>query len=221
MISTIGLIDKNVIIRLGIGVIISKNFGSKILEADNLTTYQALHADQRPDILILGNYGTPQECFETTKKAKELFPILPIVVYDENENFDLALMYLKLGVSAYLRKSYLTDEILPCLRGVMIGEKYLSPSMLQNLLSSLRGHGKRSESFATLTERETQIANLLCKGMRTKNIAHALQRKPSTISTIKHTIFRKLQVKNILELSKALGHQNQLDTQNFHSDKIS
>jgi DNA-binding NarL/FixJ family response regulator len=218
--STIGLIDKDIITRLGIGVIIAKNYGSEILEADDFQSYMELYPNKNPDIIILGNYNSPQEGFETTQKLRRLFPNLPIVVYDENESSDLALIYLKLGVSAYLKKNALPGELLSCLQGVMMGKKYVSQDMLQNLLSSLRGKANRSETFPALTGRESQIADMLCKGMRTKNIAHSLGRKPSTISTIKYTIFKKLHVNNILELSNVLGHQNHVNISSHNTNSL-
>jgi DNA-binding NarL/FixJ family response regulator len=204
--STIGLIDKNVIIRLGIGTIITENFDSRILNAVDLPAFKSTYAEKAPDMIILGNYGAPQECFDTVRQLRELFHNIPLVVYDENEKSDLTLMYLKLGVDAYIKKSSLSDEILPCLCEVMLGKRYLSPDLVQNLLSSLQGRTKRARTTPSLTERETQIAGLLCKGMRTNNIANTLERKPSTISTIKNTIFKKMNVKNILELSQALDY---------------
>jgi two-component system invasion response regulator UvrY len=209
--STIGLIDKNIIIRLGIGILITESDKYQIQEADNLTAYNLTYGATAPDLVILGNYGSANESIETIKQLRDIFPNTRSIVYDENEKPELTLSYLKLGVDAHIKKNCLSDEILHCIHEITQGRKYLSPDLLQNLLSSLHGRVMPAKLAIPLTERETQIAGLLCKGMRTNNIADSLERKPSTISTIKHAIFKKMHVKNILELSQAMGFQHQVN----------
>ena len=41
--------------------------------------------------------------------------------------------------------------------------------------------------------------------MKTSWIAKTLDRKPSTISTIKHTIFKKMKVDNVVQLMNLFG----------------
>jgi DNA-binding NarL/FixJ family response regulator len=211
MVTTIGLIDKNVIMRLGIGMIITENLDASITEADNLSAFLTLHGTREPDVLLVGNYGTPKECLATIRQLRDVFPNTQLVVYDDNEKSDLTQLYLKMGVDGHLKKTNLSDEILLCMREVLSEKKYVSPDLMQNLLSSLHGKVKPPAITSPLTVRETQIANLLCTGMRTKNIAHTLERKPSTISTIKNTIFQKMRVKNIVELSQVLGYHQQIN----------
>jgi DNA-binding NarL/FixJ family response regulator len=49
------------------------------------------------------------------------------------------------------------------------------------------------------------VAQYLAEGMQTSWIAHKLNRKVSTISTIKSNIFHKLQIDNILKLREQIG----------------
>jgi len=54
--------------------------------------------------------------------------------------------------------------------------------------------------FGRLSERELEIAKLICEGFPTKAIALKTSLQLSTISTYKSKIFEKLQVKNTIEL---------------------
>jgi len=51
-----------------------------------------------------------------------------------------------------------------------------------------------------LSKREFEIAKLLVKGYRTKDISNHLLIKSNTVSTIKKTIFIKTNVKSNIEL---------------------
>lgn len=209
---TFGLIDKNVVVRLGIGIVINKNLDVQILESNDPTIFGMLYTNTRFDIIILGNSGSVSESVLTIQKLREGFRNVPIIVFDENETSNLILRYLENGVNGCLRKETLHEDLLPCINEVLHGKGYLSPDILQNLLTSLnKRKGKRSKDILPhLTARESQIAELLCAGMRTTLIANTLGRKSSTISTIKNTIFRKMNVQNIVDLSKMLGTEHQL-----------
>jgi DNA-binding CsgD family transcriptional regulator len=53
-----------------------------------------------------------------------------------------------------------------------------------------------------LTKREFEVASLLIKGYRTKDISNQLFIKSNTVSTLKKTIFIKTKVKSIIDLYK-------------------
>lgn len=48
----------------------------------------------------------------------------------------------------------------------------------------------------SLTPRERQVAELMCKGLRNGNIARSLQIKPGTVKTHTRNIYRKVHVKS-------------------------
>lgn len=54
----------------------------------------------------------------------------------------------------------------------------------------------------TLGNRETQVLQRLAIGKRTSEIAEELSIKANTVSTIKKTVFRKLNIKTSFELYK-------------------
>ena len=52
------------------------------------------------------------------------------------------------------------------------------------------------QSRYSLTPRERQVAELVCKGLRNGNIAKHLQIKPGTVKTHTRNIYRKVHVKS-------------------------
>lgn len=65
---------------------------------------------------------------------------------------------------------------------------------------------KENSAFKNLSDREWQVICLLNKGKGTKEIAHILNIKPNTVSTVKRNSFFKLNIKSNLELHR-LSHQ--------------
>lgn len=205
MLSTIGLIDEDVVIRLGLGMIIHQDFKSRLLEAHNLTSFVNLYGKTRFDLILLGNYSAPNLGYQTVKQLKSIFNDTPLIVYDESDNLNHTLKYLELGVDGFLLRRSMPDEIIPCIRDVIGGKRYLSAALVQLLLKSLSERVRPTKIKMRLTDRESQIANMLCMGMNTNLIADTLDRKPSTISTIKNNVLKKMGVKNVIELSQAIG----------------
>jgi DNA-binding NarL/FixJ family response regulator len=55
-------------------------------------------------------------------------------------------------------------------------------------------------STIKLSNRETEVCNLLLSGNSTTKIAHTLNIKCNTVSTIKKSIFYKTKTNNLIEL---------------------
>jgi two-component system invasion response regulator UvrY len=54
--------------------------------------------------------------------------------------------------------------------------------------------------FHKLSQREFEVANLIIRGKKTKEIAAELNIKSNTVSTIKKSIFYKLNISTVIDL---------------------
>jgi DNA-binding NarL/FixJ family response regulator len=199
---TIGLIDNYAIIRLGLAFILNENFKEmELLEASTASDFSKLYAKKKLDVLILGNNSSnSKECFEEVISLRIEFPQVPILVYDENIKQNMTVQYFELGISGYISKENITGEIVKGIYAVKNKGQFICPSLLDRLLRIEAKRDVDPKKSKMLTVRETQVAQYLSQGMRTSWIANTLGRKPSTISTIKNTIFRKMNVENIIQL---------------------
>lgn len=199
---TIGLIDNYAIIRLGLAFILNDNFKEmELLEASSGKNFSKLYSKTKLDVLILGNNSSNEkECFEEVISLRIAFPQVPILVYDENIRQNLTVQYFELGISGYISKENVTSEIVKGIHAVHSKRQFICPALLDKLLRIEVKRDVDQKKNKVLTVRETQIAQYLSQGMRTSWIANTLGRKPSTISTIKNTIFRKMNVDNIIQL---------------------
>jgi len=125
-------------------------------------------------------------------------PVKVLVVSMNNEDV-YALNVMKYGAMGFISKANGYDEIKAAILKVLNGKKYMSEKVISFLIET---ETERLEvnPFGRLSERELEIAKLICEGFPTKAIALKTSLQLSTISTYKSKIFEKLQVKNTIEL---------------------
>lgn len=211
---TIGLIDNFVITRLGLTILLNDHFQQiKLLEANNIKEFETIHNGQTPELIILGNnFPYDDQCLAAARQLKKYYPDIPLVVYDEHLMENLTAQYFRIGISGYVLRQNTAEEMVNCIEAIRSKKRFLCPVLTQQLLTSLsRTAAENQETRKTvLTRRETEIANYIGQGMKTSYISAMLGRTPSTISSIKHNIFKKLNVKNVIELREAFPEYHPL-----------
>jgi len=207
----IGLIDNYKIIRYGLNSLLQELYSETIfLEADTISDFAKQHGQKKVDVLILGNNSlVSSDCFEAVMAVKRHFPGIPLIVYDENQQQNLTVRYFELKVDGYLLKQNIACEIANAINTVLSKNHYICPVLLGSLLRSVTRREIELKAGKALTAKESEIAVYLSQGMSTSWIANTLGRKPSTISTVKNTIFKKMKVENVVQLKTLFSLRNE------------
>lgn len=96
-------------------------------------------------------------------------------------------------------------EIRACLARVHNNELYIGRDMLFSLLNIKRETDPQrregGDLFETLTKRETATAKLFMEGRTNAQICKLLHIRATTVSTLKSRIYKKLGVRNLIELA--------------------
>ncbi|MCE7042801.1 response regulator transcription factor [Dyadobacter sp. CY312] len=201
----IALIDKHPVLRKGLDKVLASNFdGAIIMESDTIIHFRELFPKQIPDLIIMG-LGSAADAgnLDFINMSRRWYPKGSVIIYDEDVNLPMISRYLSTGARGYLSKAADLNELIECVKDVVSGKRYLSEEILLWVLNTYDfGNKKRPvvKGNGQLTDREQQIAEFLVDGMKTSWIARELGRKPSTISTIKNNIFKKLEINNVLKL---------------------
>lgn len=111
--------------------------------------------------------------------------IILLTTYDGDENIYQA---LKAGARGYLLKDAPADELLNAIRVVRAGKKEISPHIASKLADRLAG--------AELTQRETEVLQLIVAGKSNAEIAAALFVGEGTVKFHINHIFDKLGAKD-------------------------
>lgn len=207
----IAVIDKHPISRAGLISFLNTRFeDADIIESENVTSFQEAHPGQNPDLIILGINQSANAAninfITTVSKRKKTQPAGTVIVYDEKPNFSMIIHYLKAGLRGYITKQNSLDEIKQCIGAVLNGKRYVCDEVMQLILDSYYVEESilREGHFPPLTPREFEIAKYLIKYTKTSVIAKTLGVTSSTVSTIKNTIFKKLDVDNIQNLKEVI-----------------
>ncbi len=96
-----------------------------------------------------------------------------------------ALRMVQSGAKGVVRKTSDTQKVLDCIRAVSAGETWMEDTILYESERSV------SSSRSSLTAREHQVAELVEKGLKNKDIAHNLGIQTGTVKIHLKHIFEK------------------------------
>ena len=97
----------------------------------------------------------------------------------------------KAGVRGYLLKDNPIEELVQAIRNIMEGKRIYAPELVDFLYEV--------DSENPLTDRESQVLELVAEGKTTKEIASTLFLSAGTVRNYISTILEKLQVTNRIE----------------------
>jgi DNA-binding NarL/FixJ family response regulator len=107
---------------------------------------------------------------------------------------------LKAGACGYLTKDSAPDQLISAIRKVVVGGKYVSPSLAEKLAFDL-GADTDKPLHETLSDREYEVLCMIALGKTVKEIADKLSLSVKTISTYRARILEKMKMKNNAELT--------------------
>ncbi|MGB3777275.1 MAG: response regulator transcription factor [Tunicatimonas sp.] len=104
---------------------------------------------------------------------------------------------IKHGVSGYLLKNVVADELTRAIRQIHSGQYYFGAEIQKILADAVFNH-----ETPRLTRREKEIVRLIADGRTTNQIAEALFISPLTVETHRKNVMKKLKVTNAASLIK-------------------
>ncbi|MDR6808507.1 DNA-binding NarL/FixJ family response regulator [Dyadobacter sp. BE34] len=184
------------------------------LETGTVAGISKYLANHKVDLVVVGvNEKTGLDA-----KIIQKYNTIPWVIMYNDNLYKRALSLVLSGASACISKGCPDLETEKCLREVLASRRYICESTLQKFgYEFLFDPGNQSQirNFLKynlqrkpnkLSPREQQVAGLLVSGMKTSEIATALNVRHSTVSTIKRTVMLKKNVINIVELASVLSN---------------
>lgn len=157
-----------------------------------------------PD-LILCDLSTLGEKALRQFAAPELSDI-PVLVLTRNDDVEFYQHCLKLGIKGLLSKQNGVDVLFKAIDKVCDGEFWFDRSIMgetiRHILSEkqTQADNPTAQKVNGMTEREKQVIELICKGMKNKTIAEKLFITETTVRHHLTSVFNKLEVGTRLEL---------------------
>ncbi len=156
-----------------------------------------------PDLALV-DLGLPgMDGVTLIRKVRADYPDVQVLVVSMMDQALHAERALKAGASGFVTKADATEEVVTAIRRVTEGELYVSEGLAMDLIGDLLGGGQGSLTTVAsqLTEREFEVFQLIGRGMRTRQIADALDLSVKTIETHQANMKRKLGLRDARELA--------------------
>jgi NarL family two-component system response regulator LiaR len=166
-----------------------------VAEASDGEEAVKLASELKPSVVVMDIVMPKLNGIEATRKIKEIAPdsaILILTAYDDDE---YVLGLLDAGAAGYLLKSARGRDLVGAIRAIRSGESVLHPKIIAKLLkrATMSPVGEHKAS-GLLSERESEILQLVTSGMSNKEIAGKLFLSQRTIKAHLTNIFNKLNV---------------------------
>lgn len=159
------------------------------------------------DVAIL-DYAMPgRSGLELLREFKREFPERPVLILSIYPEELHATRVLKAGGAGYINKQTASEELAPAIRKVVSGGKYVSPTLAEKLAIDTISDAQQLP-HETLSDREYRVMWLIASGKQVHEIAKELFVSPSTVSTYRARILKKLSVATNAELVRyAIRHR--------------
>jgi len=180
---------------------------SDIFEATSGEEAVSVCRDESINVVLMDINMPGMGGIEATKKILQRDDTIKIIVVTMNEDETLAQTLLKLGAAGYLTKGCKITEMVHAIREVTANRRYITPEIAQQLALATTKTDEEQSPFHELSERELQVMMMVLDGRKTNEISDSLCLSPKTVSTYRHRLFTKLQIKTDVELTRlAMTH---------------
>jgi DNA-binding NarL/FixJ family response regulator len=165
-------------------------------------------AKLRPDIILLDIYMPRLNGLDAGEQVKKKYPTIKLVFLTMTLAADVAAEAFRRGASGYILKQSAGTELLLAVRKINRGESYLSPLVAKETVTFLLNQGTSFAAEKRITQRQSEILQLLAEGLSMKQIADVIEVKPGTVAFHKYRMMETLNISTNAELlGYALKHQ--------------
>ncbi|MBO9306858.1 response regulator transcription factor [Thermomicrobium sp.] len=191
------LVDDHALFREGLAALFAYQTDFVVVgEADDAASALTLAQELKPDLILMDINLPGEDGIEVTRRLKEVVPTAAIVMLTVFDDTDTLLEAFKAGAQGYLVKNMRYGELLEQLRGLTRGEAVVSRRMAARILEEFQKWDKRMQSDIALTQRETEILELVTARLSNKEIAERLNISEYTVKNHIKSILRKLHLRS-------------------------
>jgi DNA-binding NarL/FixJ family response regulator len=204
--STVMIIDDHALFRAGIKALLGA-YDEFDVVGEACDGFEGMQMVTRlePD-LIISDLSMPNingtEAIISIKKRSPNTKVLVLTVHKAEEYIHNS---LQAGADGYMLKDDTQQELIAAIRQVLLNNKYLSPSICNNIvsgyLSNTANNLNACPSWQTLTSREIQVLKLVAEGNKNKDIAAMLSISQKTVEKHRSNFMSKLDLHDVSSIT--------------------
>ena len=179
--------DDHFVVRMGLlGVVNTEPDMEVVGEAADGVQVVELFRKLNPDLVLMDLRMPVKDGIAATREIKSSHPnarVLMLTTYDGDTDIHRA---MQAGAQGYVLKNSTGDKLIPALRAVASGEKWIPKEVATRLASR--------KMFEELTPREIEVLQQMARGLANKEIADVLGISEHTVKDHLKSILGKLRV---------------------------
>lgn len=149
----------------------------------------------RPQVVLMDINLPGMSGIEATARVKQHLPEIEVIMVTVYRDHDQIFAALKAGASGYLLKRSTPEEVRQAIRDVSSGGAPMSAEIARRVVEAFHQPVKSPEpEMYKLSKRETEILELLTKGLANKEIADRLGISVETVRVHLRRVYEKLHV---------------------------
>jgi DNA-binding NarL/FixJ family response regulator len=157
-------------------------------------------AELQPDLVVV-DIGMPMlNGLDAGEQLKQSQPKVKIIFLTQNRDPFCAAEALRRDASGYLLKSSAASELTQAIRLALLGRKYVSPVIAEQMVNRQLYPGEQTKKSSELRPREREVLQLLAEGKSMKEAAAILNISPRTIEFHKYRMMQALGMTSTAEL---------------------
>lgn len=161
----------------------------------------AFTAQWMPDLILIDIQMPEMDGLETTRRIKQEYPYVKIVIVTVSDEISHLLEALKQGAQGYLLKNLAPSIWIEYLQAIVNEEAPLSRELAFQILKEFTVPSLTDEG-ESLTAREKEILSCVSSGSTNKEIAISLSISEHTVKNHLKNILQKLQLQNRTQLTR-------------------
>jgi RNA polymerase sigma factor (sigma-70 family) len=193
--ATLMIVDDHDLARSGLRAMLAREPGIEII-GEASSGQEAIDACNmlEPDLVLMDVRMPRMDGLTATRTIKEQHPSVSVIIVTMYENPDYLFQAIRSGAAGYILKDATRDEVVTAVRRVLDGDTILDPSLAADVLRRMAQEGQRQQDdlVEKLTMRETEVLNLVARGMTNREIASLLSISVGTVKVHVERIIAKL-----------------------------
>lgn len=192
--------DDHALFREGLRTILNTYEDLEVVaEAAHGRELQALMGQHEVDVVLLDLKMPEMDGLQATAWLREKHPEVRVIILSMVDEDRMVAHLMEQGVHGYLLKDTQSDELHRALRSVVDRGYYFNERTSKALLESVKHKSKKPPSLdygQTLTRREQEVLDLICKELTTAEIGEKLFISPRTVEGHRKSLVEKFGVRN-------------------------
>lgn len=197
--------DDHAVLRESLAALLSSQPGFEVVgTASNGNEAVDLVKQHHPEVLVLDLFMPDSDGFEVLRVLERAGIRVASVVLTGSESQPDYVQVVRLGARGLVLKGDDPEKLFGAIRSVSEGELAFSDEVARGVLEAMVSEPQKEEAptnMVRLSERERQIAYLVARGLKNRDIARELTISENTVKRHLQSIFSKTGARDRLELA--------------------